>query len=170
MNLKTCDYTDKWLDLLVYELYKFNLTSKMDFFSDVNFHKSVKGKTNSIKEDLIELINRCDYNYITIDEDSNKIHSFSCYEVKNNKCYNRLIFKSVSYPLCKKMFEINQQMFNNIKDLGYNKIYSIIDRHDENRYIKFLKRYYNVEISPKTDEKTELIFNLDKKVFKSLTK
>lgn len=162
MNLKTYDYSDKWLDLLVYELYKFNLTSKMDFFSDVNLCKSIKDKTNSIKTDLTELINRCDYKYITIDEDLNKIYAFSCFLVENQKCYNKLIFKSTNYPMTKDMFRVNVDMFDKIKDLGFDKIYSIIDRFDENRYIKFLKRYYNVKINKKKGKKTELIFSLRK--------
>lgn len=60
------------------------------------------------------------------------------------------------------MFRVNVDMFDKIKDLGFDKIYSIIDRFDENRYIKFLKRYYNVKINKKKGKKTELIFSLRK--------
>jgi hypothetical protein len=114
---------------------------------------------------LLDLIDSCDINLITIDEtipNNHKVYGFSCYYIENKKCYNKLIFKSIDYPISKSMFLGNLEMFDRIKNLGFKKLYSVIDRPDEDRYIKFLKRFYNVEINKRTNDHTELVFNLEK--------
>jgi|TARA_X000000950_G_C13754232_1_gene593977 hypothetical protein len=164
MNIKLYDFNNKWLNDLVCELYKFNRRTRMNYFSDISMYKSLSSKIAYLTQELQEMIDSCDYNFITIDEtipNNHKVYGFSCYYIKNKKCYNKLIFKSIDYPISKSMFYGNLEMFDRIKNLGFKKLYSVIDRPDEDRYIKFLKRFYNVEINKRQNEKTELIFNLE---------
>jgi len=164
MRIKIHDFHHKWLDDLVYELYKFNRKTPMTYFDGISNHKLFNSKIAYLTKRLQKMMDSCKYNFIGIDEtrsDDHKVYGFSCFSIKDNKCYNKLIFKSVDYPLSKNLFDINLEAFNRIKRLGFKEIYSIIDRPDEDRYIKFLKRFYNVEINKRLNKKTELIFNLE---------
>ena len=164
MKIKLYNFHNKWLDDLVYELYKFNRKTPMSYFADISNHRSLQSKSIYLKEELQIMIDSCQYNFITIDEtipNKHKVYGFSCYRIEEKKCYNKLIFKSVDYPISKHMFYGNLEMFHKIKNMGFKKLYSVIDRSDEDRYIKFLKRFYNVEINKRPNKKTELIFNLE---------
>lgn len=163
-NFHLYDFEDRWLEDLTYELYKFNRKTQMNYFKKISNFRSFNGKIKFLRQELLDLIDSCDYNLITIDEtipNNHKPYIFSCYRIEEEKCYIKLIFKSVDYPISKHMFDVNLKMFDKIKDLGFKKLYSIIDRPDEDRYIKFLKRFYNVEINKRTNDYTELVFNLE---------
>ena len=152
------NFENKWFDKLALELYKFNAKTPL---------RSLRNACDleSIKKDLKKRIDTSKYSFISIDEtnpNDHKIFIFSCYAVKGDKCYITLMFKSVDYPLNKYVFQQNFLMWDKLRKMNYKKLYSNNGRAvDEDKYLNFLRRYYNIEINEKFRKPTEFVFNLE---------
>ena len=152
------DFKPKHLEELSAEVLKFHQKVRTKHFEDCNNLKTYTQKINSVKQDLIYLIDSCDYNLCCFCKDTNQLFAFCCFRIKGEICENPFIFKSERFKMNSSMFSACKDYFNSMKVLGYNEIHTIIDRKDPERYLKFLNKFYNITV--KESDPIKVIFHL----------
>lgn len=162
MNIKVSDFEEKWLDDLAYEFYKFNRNNPMKLYSEIKHIKSFSLKLQYFKEKLLKMLDFCDYNFIAIDKNKNKIYAFTCYEIKKGVCLNYFIFKSVDYPMDRDMFKTHLKFFDKMREKGFTKIEAYIDRVYKDPLLKFVERYYGANAEKQEEGNDRIVFDLEK--------
>jgi hypothetical protein len=162
MNIKVCDFQERWLEDLAYEFYKFNRNNPVKMFSNVSEVKTFKSKLDYFKNAVRSMNSRCDYNYLAIDQTKNKIYMFCSFKIKENICTNYWIFKSVDYPLNKHFFKTQFKFLDKMKQKGFTKVIANIDRVNGNPLLKFCQRYYGSNAQQIEGEGEKVVFDLEK--------
>ena len=152
------DFKSKDLEELSFEILKFHQKVGTKYFANSNTFRTYTQKINSVKEDLNDLINSCDYNLCCFCKDTNKLFAFCCFRTNGEICENPFIFKSESFKMNNSMFSACKDYFNSMKALGYKEIHTIIDRKDPKRYLKFLNKFYNITV--KEGDPIKVIFHI----------
>ena len=146
MKIIIKSYEEKYFNEILENLYNFQLKTEMTEFLDMFKYKTYKEQKLQLKKDLRELIDNSTHTFITWDEKQNRVHVFCTFNIIDNDCHLTLIFQPNDYHFIYSM-KPAQALFNlGMRLANTDKIRARIQRNKTETYIKYLNRYYNVEI------------------------
>jgi hypothetical protein len=142
-------YNDDFFPELFDSFEKFQKKVKIKNLFNTDNKKTFIKKRNYLLNELKKIINNTKYNFLAINNDTADIFGFVSFHVLEEQCWIYFIFKSEDYKMNKNMFNACEDSFNIMRKLGYTNLYGKLDRNKEKQYLKFLNKFFNIEILSK---------------------